>query len=205
MSVAPRRRVSWRRIGSGAVMALLSLFLLYQLWMLCLVVWYNYQNPDITPIMREQLTRLQAQDNHAVLRYQWVDYASINPHLKRAVVASEDSGFMDHGGVEWDAIRQAWEYNQRQADRGSSRQRGGLCGGSSRDEYCRGRLLFPLTNHPPMSRGGRAAMFYSPSVDRVDTGRSSRLVCAQEVMFFSKGPSDGKTYRCHYVLEILFD
>jgi len=125
MSVAPERRVSWWRVGSGVIMALLSLFLLYQLWMLCLVVWYNYQNPDITPIMREQLTRLQAQDHRAVLRYQWVDYASINPNLKRAVVASEDSGFMDHRGVEWDAIRQAWEYNQRQADRGSARQRGG--------------------------------------------------------------------------------
>lgn len=39
----------------------------------------------------------------------------------------------------------------------------GSCGGSC-DEYCRGRLLFPLTNHPPMSRGVRAAMFYSSLV-----------------------------------------
>lgn len=40
--------------------------------------------------------------------------------------------------------------------------------GVYRDEYCRGRLLFPLTNHPPMSRGGCAAMFYSPPVDSLD-------------------------------------
>lgn len=92
-------------------------------------------------------------------------------------------------------------------ERASSRHHGGLCGGSFCDEYCRGRLLFPLTNHPPMSRGGRAAMFYSPSVDRVDNGGSSRLVCARETMSSPKGPSspDGKTYRCHYVPEILFD
>lgn len=77
-------------------------------------------------------------------------------------------------------------------------------GGSSRDEYCKGRLLFPLTNHPPMSRGERAAMFYSPSVDRVDTRRSS---CAREAVSSPEGPVllDGKTYRCHYVPEILFD
>jgi len=120
-----QHRVSWWRIGSGAVIALLALFLLYQIWMLCLVAGYRSQNPDITPIMREQLTRLQAQDERAVLRYQWVDYARISPSLKRAVVASEDSRFMDHGGVEWDAMRQAWEYNQRQADSGNSRRRGG--------------------------------------------------------------------------------
>lgn len=37
---------------------------------------------------------------------------------------------------------------------GTCQHHGGQCGGSSRDEYCKGRLLFPLTNHPPMSRGG---------------------------------------------------
>lgn len=78
---------------------------------------------------------------------------------------------------------------------------GGARGGSSRDEYCRGRLLFPLTNHPPMSRGGRAAMFYSPPVDRVDTGRSSRVVCAQELPYPSRkagrcsGPRESRTKR----------
>lgn len=34
-----------------------------------------------------------------------------------------------------------------------------------RDEYCKGRLLFPLTNHPSMSRGEYAAMFYSSPQD----------------------------------------
>lgn len=71
----------------------------------------------------------------------------------------------------------------------AARHHGGLRGGSSRDEYCRGRLLFPLTNHPPMSRGGRAAMFYSSSADRVDTSRSSRLVCAREAVSSPKEPS----------------
>ena len=29
------------------------------------------------------------------------------------MIASEDAGFADHGGVEWDAIEKAWERNQR--------------------------------------------------------------------------------------------
>jgi len=118
-------RRSWFRIVTGAAMAALSLFILYQLWLLCLVVWYAYQNPGSTAIMRQELSHLQAEDPDARLRYQWVPYDRISSHLKRAVVASEDANFVDHDGVEWDAIRKAWEYNQRQAARGGGRLRGG--------------------------------------------------------------------------------
>ena len=41
--------------------------------------------------------------------------------LKRAVIASEDAGFVDHGGVEWDAMEKAWERNQREAARAVKR------------------------------------------------------------------------------------
>ena len=34
-------------------------------------------------------------------------------HLKRAVIASEDAGFAEHSGVEWDALEKAWERNQK--------------------------------------------------------------------------------------------
>ena len=33
--------------------------------------------------------------------------------LKRAVIAVEDAGFVDHSGVEWDALEKAWERNQK--------------------------------------------------------------------------------------------
>ena len=41
------------------------------------------------------------------------DYERISTHLKRAVIASEDAGFAEHSGVEWDALEKAWERNQR--------------------------------------------------------------------------------------------
>src|SRR5690606_30983171 len=50
-------------------------------------------------------------------RHQWVPYARISEHLKRAVVAAEDDGFVDHDGIEWEAIERAWERNQRLAQR----------------------------------------------------------------------------------------
>jgi monofunctional glycosyltransferase len=46
-------------------------------------------------------------------RQQWVDYDDISDHLKRAVIASEDDGFLFHDGVEWDAVEKAWERNAK--------------------------------------------------------------------------------------------
>lgn len=122
---APPRRVSWFRIITGALMALVSLAILYQLWFLFMVFWYAHQNPGGSAMMRAELTRLQAEAPDARLRYEWADYDKISRNLKRAVIASEDANFTEHEGVEWDAIRKAWEYNQRQAARESSKRRGG--------------------------------------------------------------------------------
>lgn len=70
--------------------------------------------------MRHELTRLQDTDPDARLDYRWVPYDHISNNLKRAVIAAEDSRFTEHDGIEWDAIRSAWEHNQQ-----SSRIRGG--------------------------------------------------------------------------------
>lgn len=44
-------------------------------------------------------------------RQQWVDYERISTHLKRAVIASEDDGFVSHPGVDWVALQEAWLRN----------------------------------------------------------------------------------------------
>ncbi len=44
---------------------------------------------------------------------QWVPYESISDHLKRAVIASEDSEFAWHDGVDWDALEKAWQKNAK--------------------------------------------------------------------------------------------
>jgi monofunctional biosynthetic peptidoglycan transglycosylase len=46
-------------------------------------------------------------------RQQWVDYDQIADHLKRAVIASEDAGFRQHDGVDWEALEKAWEKNEQ--------------------------------------------------------------------------------------------
>ncbi len=45
--------------------------------------------------------------------YRWVDYGRISPHLKRALVASEDAKFLSHEGFDWDGIETAMQKNLR--------------------------------------------------------------------------------------------
>jgi len=70
-------------------------------------------NPQSTTFQRSEITRLVSETHQVLWAQEWVDYAQISDHLKRAVIASEDAGFVDHTGVEWDAVEAAWDRNQR--------------------------------------------------------------------------------------------
>jgi len=79
-------------------------------------------DPASSTFQRSEAWRLLVERQRIDWSRQWVPYAQISPHLKRAVIASEDAGFADHGGVEWDAIEQAWEKNQRAEARAEKQQ-----------------------------------------------------------------------------------
>lgn len=91
--------------------ALLALFMLYQLWIFGHIVYWKWSPPAMTSFMSEQSSRIQEDDPEAEIRYQWVDYAQISPHLKRALVTSEDAKFLAHEGFDWEGIQDAWEKN----------------------------------------------------------------------------------------------
>ena len=71
-------------------------------------------DPQSTTFQRSEAWRL-ATDSPRPLRWrqQWVPYKAISDHLKRAVIASEDDGFTQHEGVDWDAIESAWKRNAK--------------------------------------------------------------------------------------------
>jgi monofunctional glycosyltransferase len=60
--------------------------------------------------------RLRDEDPRAKLRYVWVPYSKISPHLKHAVIAAEDTKFPRHDGFDWDGIRKAYEKNMREGE-----------------------------------------------------------------------------------------
>lgn len=115
---------SFKRVGLILLVALL-LFVLYQFSFLVRVVWFNFYNPSSSAVMRQTLAELRQETPNAQLVFEWADYDQISNHLKHAVVSSEDANFLEHKGVEWDAIRSAWEYNKQQAAKGSDKRRGG--------------------------------------------------------------------------------
>ena len=97
------------RLGALALIALVAL----QLYFLARVALMTVVDPQSTSFQRSEVARLLVEKHQVLWRQQWVDYAQISVQLKRAVIASEDAGFLEHSGVEWDALEKAWERNQR--------------------------------------------------------------------------------------------
>ncbi|MBK7563665.1 MAG: monofunctional biosynthetic peptidoglycan transglycosylase [Propionivibrio sp.] len=95
------------------LLGLFGLLLLYQFWLFCWVLWWNWINPDTTRFMAIRLAELQIKDPRAQLKKQWVGYGRISIHLKRAIIVSEDDLFIHHEGFDWGGIQKAMEKNQR--------------------------------------------------------------------------------------------
>jgi monofunctional biosynthetic peptidoglycan transglycosylase len=86
-------------------------------------------DPGSTSFMRSEAWRIAGAslqtDKAWRWSHRWVADDAISAHLKRAVIASEDAGFTEHGGVDWEAIQGAWQKNERrqeQAEKRAARQ-----------------------------------------------------------------------------------
>lgn len=79
-------------------------------------------DPQSTAFERSEAWSLVAHTGRLPWRQQWVPYAQISNNLKRAVIASEDDGFANHDGVDWDALEKAWEKNAKAEERAAKAQ-----------------------------------------------------------------------------------
>jgi monofunctional biosynthetic peptidoglycan transglycosylase len=100
----------WLKWG---LLGVIGVFIAWQLWLLGWVLLWKWVDPGTTRFMEIRLGELREKNPAAQLRQQWVPYERISPHLKRAIVASEDAKFVDHEGFDWDGIQKALEKNQR--------------------------------------------------------------------------------------------
>jgi monofunctional biosynthetic peptidoglycan transglycosylase len=69
--------------------------------------------PESTSFERSEAWRIVSTKERLRWRQDWVPYAQISNHLKRAVIASEDDIFAQHDGVQWEAIEKAWAKNAK--------------------------------------------------------------------------------------------
>jgi monofunctional biosynthetic peptidoglycan transglycosylase len=101
-------RQAWRLVGLFVIAALsLQVYFALRIALMAVV------DPQSTSFQRSEAWRMAFTQHRITWSQSWVDYPAIAQTLKRAVVASEDAGFSDHGGVDWDSIEKARERNQK--------------------------------------------------------------------------------------------
>ena len=104
---------SWNKWIKWIFLLPILAFLAIQLYFFVQIWWWVGHDPGMTSFMREQLSALQVKNRGATLQHKWVPYERISNNLKRAIIASEDSNFSEHEGVDWAALQKAYEKNNR--------------------------------------------------------------------------------------------
>lgn len=69
--------------------------------------------PESTSFERSQIWQIVTRQGRLPWRQEWVDRQRIATSLQRAVIASEDTVFAQHGGVWWESLEKAWEKNAK--------------------------------------------------------------------------------------------
>jgi len=75
--------------------------------------WWRDHPPRETAFMASRMAELREKNPKAEIRYRFVPYDRIATSLKRAMIAAEDSRFVEHEGFDWDGIQLALEKNQK--------------------------------------------------------------------------------------------
>jgi len=135
------RYAAWLALAAAATFLAIELSFLARVW------WWKDHNPGTTAFMEASLKRLRAVRPDARLQHAWVPYDRISSHLKRAVVAAEDSHFIEHEGFDWEAIDKALEKN---------RQRGKVVAGASTISQQLAKNLFLSPDRTPWRKGQEA-------------------------------------------------
>jgi monofunctional glycosyltransferase len=106
-----------RLVGMLAIAVLaLQLYFLFRVALMAVVA------PESTSFQRSEIWRILVQKHQLPWSQDSVPGNRISDNLRRAVIASEDAGFVDHHGVEWDAVEKAWSKNEKAQARVEARQ-----------------------------------------------------------------------------------
>ena len=100
------------RMIAAVMLSAVLLFVVAQMVFAALIGWYGSHAPGSTAFMSYRMGELHDKKPDAAIRYTWVPYDKISRNLKRALIASEDSTFVDHEGFDWDGIQLAIEKNR---------------------------------------------------------------------------------------------
>ena len=132
------------------LLALLALQLFFVLRIASMAVLH----PESTAFQRSEAWTQIAGTGTLRWRQQCVPYTQMSDHLKRAVIASEDDSFVNHDGVDWNAIEKAWERNAQADARAAQQKARADTAAASASARQRAKAANARPVKPPKVRGG---------------------------------------------------
>jgi monofunctional glycosyltransferase len=94
------------------------------------IVWIGYElvtfpsisklrteNPTTSSMIEFRISEARSENREPRKYMVWQPIEQISPNLQKAVLAGEDSHFFEHHGFDWDAIQNAWDEAQKQAEK----------------------------------------------------------------------------------------
>lgn len=71
------------------------------------------QNPKSSAYIEQYVQQQVRRHKKPLVMMQWTPLGQISPHLRHAVVISEDDMFYRHNGIDWEAMSQAIDYDMK--------------------------------------------------------------------------------------------
>ncbi|MDQ3060395.1 MAG: transglycosylase domain-containing protein [Pseudomonadota bacterium] len=105
-----------KALSRWVVMVLLA-GLALQLYFVGRIALMSLLDPESTAFERSEAYQVSLNTGARQWRQQWVPYEALSDNLKRAVIASEDGSFLEHDGVDIEALEKAWEKNAKAEER----------------------------------------------------------------------------------------
>jgi len=77
------------------------------------VLFYRFLPIPFTPLMYQRVFEQAFSGKKVSIRHAWVPIGKISPNMILAAVAAEDNNFVNHYGIDFEAIEKAYQYNRR--------------------------------------------------------------------------------------------
>jgi monofunctional biosynthetic peptidoglycan transglycosylase len=148
-------RAALRLVGMLALATLaLQVFFLLRIALMLVVA------PESTTFQRSEIWRIVNEKHVLAWAQESVPRDRLSDNLRRAVIASEDAGFVEHHGVEWDAIEKAWSKNQK-AEARAEAQASRLAARKGADPNARPRIVAKVIGGSTISQQLAKNLFLS--------------------------------------------
>jgi monofunctional glycosyltransferase len=109
----------WKVIKKIAfvVLALFTIWIVYEVVTFPRVAQLRTKNPETTSMIETRMKEARDEGHEPRRVQQWVPLNRISPNLQRAVLAGEDSNFVEHNGFDYASIERAWNEAQKASEK----------------------------------------------------------------------------------------